>query len=270
MKVVQVEQGNPFLCFYHYTSDKAGNLSQLPLFCVSCCSLRWRVTNKPLIREEIMSESATAAEIGKVFRVVRTVGEMCRDRGYEVPAEFLVSSLDDFRNRFTKDNDSGQRVILRERLTLRVHHHLDGTPMYVFFCGDESVNAQRVADYRKRASSDRVHRVILVTKGKINVIARRLMETVEKGEDAVHIQSFDEDDLVVNITQHELVPKHTPLTEEQTKEVLTAFSLQASMLPRMLSQDPVALYFGLSKGNVVRITRKSETAGEYVTYRQVV
>jgi len=74
-------------------------------------------------------------------------------------------------------------------------------------------------------------------------------------------------ELLANITEHELVPKHTRMSAEEKAALLARYKVADAQLPRIRLDDPVAKYLGLQRGEVVRIVRRSETAGRYVTYR---
>ena len=73
----------------------------------------------------------------------------------------------------------------------------------------------------------------------------------------IQLEIFTLDDLQVNITHHKLVPTHEVLTFEQKQELLDKYRISDHQLPKIYKTDPVARYFGVSHGEVMKITRES-------------
>ncbi len=73
-----------------------------------------------------------------------------------------------------------------------------------------------------------------------------------------------------NIFNHCLVPKHEILPAEEKEAILKHYRVQPYQLPLLRTSDPISKVIGARAGDLVKITRKSLTAGEYVSYRYVV
>ena len=69
---------------------------------------------------------------------------------------------------------------------------------------------------------------------------------------------------------HQLVPKHELLSKKDAEELMHAFHIRPHQLPYIKTNDPAAEALGAKMGDILRITRKSATAGEVVVYRYVV
>ena len=73
----------------------------------------------------------------------------------------------------------------------------------------------------------------------------------------------------IDIQDHMLVPKHEIMTEEEISGEFSDVDYDFKDLPKIKSDDPVVKTIGAKPGNVLRITRESQTAGVFVTYRIV-
>jgi DNA-directed RNA polymerase subunit H len=73
-----------------------------------------------------------------------------------------------------------------------------------------------------------------------------------------------------NIFAHQFVPKHELLSKKDAEELMHEFHIRPYQLPYIKSNDPAAETLGAKMGDILRITRKSATAGEVIVYRYVV
>jgi len=69
---------------------------------------------------------------------------------------------------------------------------------------------------------------------------------------------------------HQLVPKHVILSKEEAKELLAKYHVEPHQLPRIKASDPAVFLIGANPGDIVKIIRKSPTAGVHISYRYVV
>lgn len=74
---------------------------------------------------------------------------------------------------------------------------------------------------------------------------------------------------MVDVSEHELVPDHTVLDEDETDDVLEEYGVKRTALPKIKRRDP-ALPDEAETGDVIRIERDSRTTDVATVYRLVI
>lgn len=139
--------------------------------------------------------------------------------------------------------------------------------VWVEFLNSETFGTKEIRRFLEFCNSNNYKSGILISHLPISAAARKV---ITAGQTFTNVEVFLEEDLLVNITHHILVPKHILLSRKDKAALLQRYRVKDTQLPRILMKDPVAQYLGLKRGQVVKIIRNSETAGRYASYRMCV
>ncbi|KAL9021137.1 MAG: hypothetical protein Q9185_001676 [Variospora sp. 1 TL-2023] len=228
--------------------------------------------------EQSKASQDAEKEVTRLWRAWRTVKEMCADRGYELAEEEVRISLNEFRENYTDTSGGPDRKkmnfsarpttsMLKKYTPLTTPSNPTPDPaigtIWVEFSTDAAIGIKQMRAFAHHIDEHKFHTGIMITQASITSAAVKIMSAVTGHV----IETFVETDLLVNITHHELVPKHILMSAEEKKTLLDRYRLKESQLPRIQTSDPMAKYLGLRRGQVVKIIRKSETAGRYASYR---
>jgi DNA-directed RNA polymerase I, II, and III subunit RPABC1 len=189
-------------------------------------------------------------DINNTYKVYKTIIEMLIDRGYKVSRKI---EYDEF---FIMYEESNYDIID------------DEGKIYVEFFKDTKSfgkkDLENIVQNLKDKYGEEI-KIIIILKEKINVtIEKELVNPLYK-----NVEIFLFKNLIFNITKHNEVPKHIPMSKDEIKELLDKYRLSKTQIPKILSSDPMVKYYGLKPGDMFKIIRSSLSAGEYITYRYV-
>ena len=72
------------------------------------------------------------------------------------------------------------------------------------------------------------------------------------------------------VPDHVYVPKHEIMSKKEAEEILKKYNCKPTEMPFIFVNDPAIIGLGVKPGDMIKITRKSPTAGESTYYRYVV
>jgi len=208
-------------------------------------------------------------ECKTLYRVYCTVRSMLDNRGYtlietglpgaDADLERLVDPVEDVEKFFHATQGNTGEV---ERAKMRIeasrgnpHNETEQEKAVVHFV-EKIVGTDLIRKLENEArNAANISRVIVVSPQKTSSTLRQIEVINHNDQRAAYFEHFKERELLMDITQHVLVPNHTVLTPAETKELLDRYKIDTYQLPKIRHEDAVARYFGLMPGQVVKISR---------------
>ncbi|KAK6794484.1 hypothetical protein RDI58_007937 [Solanum bulbocastanum] len=231
-------------------------------------------------------------ELSRLFRVRKTLMEMLSDRGYLVGDFEINMSKYEFLQKY------GENMKREDLVLQKAKRNNSSDQIYVFFPEEPKVGVKTMKTYTERMKKEDVFQAILIVQQNLTPFARTCISEIST---KFHLEVFQchsyslggctsvicfigvalkfiilpicccvawlmllDRNLWCGISKMPGSHMGLPSPRHGQKAV------KRRELPRIQITDPIARYYGLKRGQVVKIIRPSETAGRYVTYRYVV
>lgn len=197
-------------------------------------------------------------EITKLYQIWSSLMKMLQDRNYFVPDELISRSQFNFKQIL---NEHQKRAALNVEL---VKQDDETSKILLYFDDSSKVTVPIISKIAQKMHAEGIRRCLLIGKNNITLSAKQAIEEIR-----VHfvIDFFDEKELVGGIgegmrDQHVFV-----LSEVEKNEFLRRFQIKETQVPKIDVNESIARYYGLMRGEIMKIIKSTEGSGKFVTYR---
>lgn len=144
----------------------------------------------------------------KLFKVKKTVLKMLQDRGYVVDENEFGLTFEAWK----------ESVRGKDPLSTSACKPTDETDnIYVGYYGQKMLTFETMSSFYQTLKDHNFKAGVLITEYPPSPLAK---QNIQKLNDTFPIEYFEVKDLIVNITEHELVPEHIILCEDDKKKLL--------------------------------------------------
>lgn len=101
-------------------------------------------------------------ETYKLWRIRKTVMQLCHDRGYLVTQDELDQTLEQFKDQFG-DKPSEKRPARSDLIVLVAHNDDPTDQLFVFFPDEPKIGIKTIKTYCQRMQEEKIHRWVYYT-----------------------------------------------------------------------------------------------------------
>ena len=172
-----------------------------------------------------------------------------------VPAEEMLKKTKE------KFEDDGYKIVVQDSDLIGTTQ--DEKIIVRVATGEKSIGVAVIRTLLKVAEKEEVTETHLVSDAPLTPQAKKMV--AEHG-----IRYLSMKNVLIDILQHDLVPKHTILSAEEREILFGELKIEANQLPKIRRTDPIIKLLNGKPGDVVKIQRQSPTAGVSIYYRLIV
>ena len=217
--------------------------------------------------------------MSKLYKICTNVDNILHKRNY-IPSEecnvnpYLISN-DIFQNEFYP-NETDDESIDRSKLIMKYHKINEPDNVFVvYFANENNIGKPNILNYIKKIKDLESKSAFLVVKKNFNVSNKKnvissIAENIVRGLTDVHIEVFEDNELVVNILDNYLQPKFELITKDCHEQIFQTFCCNAEQLPRMRHDNIVARLLGYRPKDIIKVTSIFETCGTSINYLYVI
>ena len=122
--------------------------------------------------------------------------------------------------------------------------------------------------YKINDNNININMIIILTrpfKLNLHILEKKVIDKLNIS----NIQIFIYNSLLFNISKHSAIPKKIKVisNNEDIESICNKKNITKDKLPKILITDPLAVFYGLKKGELFEFSRISQNSGEYIYYR---